>query len=363
MLTDDSIDHSSSSPGAMLNPSGKTDLPEITVIVPVYNGASYLHRCLESITTSTYGSYSCIVVNDGSTDESAIIAAQFHTRVLQLAEGPFGPAYARNRGAAAARGSILFFVDCDVALAPGSLEQVAEIFRRDPGIDAIFGSYDAAPEAPEFISQYRNLLHHFVHQNGRIDASTFWAGCGAIRTDVFRQIGGFDEKTFPRPSIEDIELGYRLRRAEHRILLIRSLQGKHLKRWSFCSLIRNDIARRALPWSRLVIETEHMPNDLNLSRRQRFSAVLVLLAAACIALSCLRPVLLPVAGASELTVIILNRDLYGFFARQRGIRFAVGCVLLHFVYYLSSALSYLFVWTALKLRRISSGYKPAAESF
>ena len=63
------------------------------------------------------------------------------------------------------------------------------------------------------VSQYRNLLHHFVHQHGHAEASTFWAGCGAIRRAAFDAVGGFDAARFPRPSIEDIELGLSAPRA------------------------------------------------------------------------------------------------------------------------------------------------------
>jgi len=323
----------------------------ISVIVPVYNGALHLERCVGSITASRYPNYSCIVVNDSSTDESGIIATRLGVGVLNLAGGPFGPACARNRGANVAEGTILFFVDSDVAIAPGSLEQVAEIFRKHPDVDAIFGSYDADPAAPQFVSQYRNLLHHYVHQNGRTEASTFWAGCGAIRASVFRQLGGFDEKTFRHPSIEDIELGFRLRNSGHRVLLVPSLQGKHLKRWTFFSLIKNDITRRALPWSRLVIETRHIPNDLNLSWRQRWSALLAVVACISVAVSWFWPLLFSISIGCETAVLILNRDLYRFFARQRGVRFAAGCVPLHFAYYLTSAATYLFVSVTTKLRR------------
>src|SRR5918996_103717 len=193
--------------------AGETYEPMISVIIPVYNGAAYLNSCLEAVAASDYGSYECIVVNDGSTDGSQAIAEQFAmpVQVVNLAEGPRGPAYARNRGAEVARGSVLFFVDADVVLVPGALRLVAKVFQEQPDLAAVFGSYDARPKDDGVISRYRNLLHHFVHQNGNPEASTFWAGCGAIRRSVFEEIHGFDENRFPRPSIEDIELGYRLR--------------------------------------------------------------------------------------------------------------------------------------------------------
>src|SRR5215510_5297309 len=224
--------------------------PNISVIIPVYNGAAYLNLCLQAVAASDYRFYECIVVDDSSTDGGGSIAAQFpmSVRVLHLAEGPRGPAYARNRGAEAARGAILFFLDADIVLSSGALRRVANQFQERTDVAAVFGSYDAKPKAQGVISQYRNLLHHFVHQNGNREASTFWAGCGAIRRSVFEAIGGFDETRFRRPSIEDIELGYRLRRAGHTVLLDRTLQATHLKRWTLWSTVRTDVLCRAIPW-------------------------------------------------------------------------------------------------------------------
>ena len=328
--------------------------PSISVIIPVHNGSATLSSCFEAVLTSDYSSFECIVVNDGSTDDSEMIARQFPVQLLKLSEGPFGPAYARNRGAEAARGEVIFFVDADVVLAPGALRRVAKIFQEQPDLAAVFGSYDARPRAAGVISQYRNLLHHFVHQNGNPDASTFWAGCGAIRRSVFDEVGGFDEKRFQRPSIEDIELGYRLRQRGYRILLDKQLQGTHLKRWSLCSLIRTDIACRAMPWSRLILETKKLPNDLNLKMGQRLSFALVAAAAACLALAMVQPKLLAVSAAALLGVTVINRKLYGFFFRQRGIWFACLCVALHFVYYLYSGISYFYVWSEVQLKRVAA---------
>jgi GT2 family glycosyltransferase len=337
--------------------------PTISVIIPVYNGAAYLRSCLAAVAASDYRSYECIVVDDGSTDDGRGIAAQFplSLRVVHLAEGPRGPAYARNRGVEVARGGILFFLDADIVLSPGALRLVAELFREQPDLAAVFGSYDAHPKAAGLVSQYRNLLHHFVHQNGNPEASTFWAGCGGMRRSVFEKIGGFDEKRFRRPSIEDVELGYRLRQTGHRILLEKRLQGTHLKSWNLYSLIRTDISCRALPWSRLILETKKLPNDLNLRLGQRVSFALVALACAFLALAVLQPKLLTVSAAALLAVVVLNRKLYLTFFRQRGIFFTAACIPLHLLYYLYSGLSYVYVWTEFQLRRIATGRRPAGS--
>jgi len=330
--------------------------PVISVVIPVHNGAAYLKSCLEAVTATEYCSYECIVVDDGSTDGSRTIAAEFPmpVRVVEISDGPRGPAYARNRGAEVARGEILFFVDADVALARGALQRLAKTFSEQPALAAVFGSYDAAPAAAGLVSQYRNLLHHFVHQHGNPDASTFWAGCGAIRQKVFEKVSGFDARRYPRPSIEDIELGYRVRELELAILLDKELQGKHLKRWTFYSMIRTDVLCRAIPWSRLILQTRKLPDDLNLKLEQRASFVLAAFACASLMLSAIRLEWLAASAAATLGVVVLNRDLYTFFFRQQGVIFAVGCGALHLLYYLYSGLSYFYARAGFECNRAVS---------
>jgi glycosyltransferase involved in cell wall biosynthesis len=329
--------------------------PAISVVIPALNAGRYLRQCFEAIFASNGPSYECILVDDGSADDTASIARQFGVRILHLADGPLGPAHARNRGADVARGAIVFFVDADVVLAPGALRRVISIFQEQPDLAAVFGSYDAHPAAPGVISQYRNLLHHFVHQNGNSDASTFWAGCGAIRRSVFTQIGGFDAERFSRPSIEDIELGYRLRKAGYRILLDKQLQGTHLKRWRLCSMVRTDIVYRAIPWSRLIQEAPKASADLNLQPAQKVSVALVGLACAFLALALAWPQSLVLTVFAISGVVFLNHKLYAFFLRERGLLFATACVPLHLLYYLYSGFSYIYVSAGLcrsaRLRR------------
>jgi glycosyltransferase involved in cell wall biosynthesis len=257
----------------------------ITVIIPVYNSPEFLKRCLEAVTASDYPHYQCIVVNDGSTDDSGMVARQFPVQVLELSKGPFGPAYARNRGAETARGEILFFVDADVVIYPDTLTKIAQTFARRPEIDAVFGSYDDSPGVRDFMSQYKNLFHHFVHQQGHEEAATFWAGCGAVRRKAFFEVGGFDEGRYPRPSIEDIELGYRLKAAGHQIALNKEVQAKHLKRWTLRGLIKSDVLDRGIPWTLLILQARNLPNDLNLRFSQRMSALLVYVILLCLGLS------------------------------------------------------------------------------
>lgn len=247
----------------------------ISVIVPVHNGTDTLAQCLSAVNASDYQHYECLVVDDGSTDGSAEVARRFAVNVIELEGEPSGPAHARNHGAEAARGEILLFIDADVMVRPDTLTQVMDSFNRRRHIAALFGSYDESPAGTGFLTQYKNLIHHYVHQQGRENAATFWSGCGAIQRDVFLKVGGFDEERYPQPSIEDIDLGYRLRAAGYQILLKKDIQVKHLKRWSLKGLIQTDVFGRALPWTRLIMEAKELPNDLNLHTSQRMSALLL----------------------------------------------------------------------------------------
>src|SRR4029450_7930169 len=107
------------------------------------------------------------------------------------------------------------FCDADGAAAEDALSGMSRILEQDASIAAVFGAYDLAPPQPNFMSQYRNLSHACVHESGNPEAATFWAGLGAIRAEAFRAVGGFDER-FARPSVEDIDLGYRVARAAER---------------------------------------------------------------------------------------------------------------------------------------------------
>jgi glycosyltransferase involved in cell wall biosynthesis/4-amino-4-deoxy-L-arabinose transferase-like glycosyltransferase len=325
--------------------------PSVSMIVPVYNNPRDLRECLAALIASAHPDAEIIVVDDASTDDTPSVAAQMGVHVLQLAKNS-GPAVARNYGASQAQGDILFFVDADVVIASDAVRRVVQLFTEHPDLTAVFGSYDARPRAQGIVSQYRNLLHHFVHQNGNPEASTFWAGCGAIRRSVFREVGGFDGERFPRSSIEDIELGYRLRRAGHRILLDKALQGTHLKRWTLRSVIRTDILHRAIPWSRLILESKKAPDDLNLTGGQRLSIALVGLACIALLLAVFRFELIFLSGVAIIGVMILNRQLFAFLSRQHGFFFATLSIPLHLLHYLYSGLGYLYVWVAFQLKSV-----------
>jgi glycosyltransferase involved in cell wall biosynthesis len=308
------------------------------VIIPVHNGGDSLRRCLSALTGISPPPGEIIVVADACTDGSVALAESFGVTTLQTPRRS-GPSRARNLGAQTARGDILFFVDADVEVRPDTIDQVAAAFRDHPELTAVFGSYDDAPAEGNFLSQYKNLLHHYTHQTAEEVASTFWSGCGAIRRDVFLSAGGFDSG-FERPAIEDIELGYRLKRDGHLIRLRKSLQVKHLKRWGVISLLKTDFFARAIPWTRLILRDRRMMNDLNLRYASRASVVLVYVLLGALIGTWWWPGALAIAGLAVALLVALNFKLYSFFHRQRGFWFALRVIPWHWLYFFYSGLAF-----------------------
>jgi glycosyltransferase involved in cell wall biosynthesis len=336
--------------------------PLISVIIPVHNGEKHIAKCLEALIQSNYPTFEIILVDDCSTDNTLAIAKAKGLSVIGT-KTRSGPAVARNLGAMHAQGDILLFLDADIMVRKESLALIENNFSRNPDIAALFGSYDDEPEAGNFLSQYRNLFHHFIHQTASVNAFSFWAGCGAIKKKVFAEIGGFDGIRYRRASIEDIELGYRLKKKGYRILLVKELQVKHLKHWDFKSILKTDILQRAIPWSRLIIETKAMPKDLNLKTSHRINALfagLLMLLSIIIILDHITSYTLSVTPAASfllfivfINLLILDHKLYFFFARKRGITFAAMAVPHQVLYYLYAGLSFAHIWISCKFSRLT----------
>jgi GT2 family glycosyltransferase len=313
--------------------------PAVSIVVPVRNGGARFETCLAHLARAFPAPREVIVVADGDSDGSWRRAEGYGARVVRLAT-PGGPARARNQGARAAGGDVLFFVDADVAIASDAVAQVAALFRNSPDVAAVFGSYDDAPSETNFLSRYKNLLHHYVHQSGKEEAFTFWAGCGAIRRETFLALGGFNER-YRHPSIEDIELGYRLRKAGHRIRLCKGLRGTHLKRWGVISLLKSDFFHRALPWTDLILRHGRMANDLNLSGSGRLSVALSYALLGSLLGALLWPAALLPAGAAAVALTALNAPLYRFFWRKHGPWFALRTLPWHWFYFLYGGAAFL----------------------
>lgn len=329
--------------------NGPSDPLTLSIVVPVRNGGDSFRQCLASLAHFGAIAIETIIVVDGGTDDSWRWAEASGAKVLKLPKSG-GPARARNIGAQAATGDILFFMDADVTINADTLGGVIDAFSRQPHLAALIGSYDDAPGAPNFLSQYKNLFHHYTHQTACEEASTFWGACGAIRRHVFLEVGGFDE-IYRYPSIEDIELGYRLRRAGYKIQLCKTVQVKHLKHWGVVSLLRAEVFYRALPWTELLWRDRQFVNDLNLKMSSRLSLVLTYSILGILVASFWWTHLLNIAVILGFALLVLNLPVYQFFQQKRGTWFALQTIPWHWLYFFYSGLAFAIGTTRYHLRQ------------
>jgi len=316
-------------------------VPLVSVVMPTVGVAPDFERCARRVLECLDGATTAaeyVVVIDGPAIAKPSWLERPDVKVVSTGVRS-GPGKARNAGVERSRGSILFFVDADVELAPDALDRVAATFAADPDLAGLLGSYDDEPADPGIVSRFRNLLHHHTHHAHPGQASTFWAGCGAMRVDVFRRVGGFDA-AFRRPSIEDIELGVRVAASGGRLRIDPGLQGKHLKRWTLRSMVRTDILQRAVPWTRLMLSRREIPTTLNVDRRSRACGALSLATIAGLAFAPAFPFAWALSVACLLAIAMLQRDFLRLCLRKGGFGFATASWLLQSLYFAYSTLTF-----------------------
>jgi glycosyltransferase involved in cell wall biosynthesis len=306
----------------------------LSVVVPVHNGAATLDLSLNAILASEMlrDSFELIVVDDASTDGSDTVAARYADTVVRLTGPVSGPAYARNRGAELARGEIVAFVDADAMVRSSTLPGMLEMLAEHRGLDAIAASLDQKPAASNFASQYWNLLVHFGEQRQATIGGSFISGCAAIRRPVLLAVGMYDEWRFGTACLESVELGTRLVNAGYGVLLSRELQVTQLRRWSILSVCREAWNRSALLARSLGYQRTRRsaPNEVvfTLSRAvvPAGAVVFAILICSAFVAELSRPMAVTMAVTG---MIVPNLSVYRFFARTRGLAFAIAAAPVH----------------------------------
>jgi cellulose synthase/poly-beta-1,6-N-acetylglucosamine synthase-like glycosyltransferase len=184
-------------------------------VIPAHNAARTVGACVEALLVQTIATsrYEVIVVDDGSTDDTAAVAARAGARVIGVSRA--GPAGARNHGVRSSTGEIVLFTDADCVPAPDWIERMIGPFAA--GADGVKGAY---------LTRQRSLVARFVQAEfeerydrlarfERIDfVDTYSAG---YRRDVLVESGGFDSR-FALPSAEDVDLSFRLAQKGYRFV-------------------------------------------------------------------------------------------------------------------------------------------------
>lgn len=320
----------------------------VSIVVPAYNAQATVGECLVALRAAMGPDDELILFDDGSTDETRAIAHRSGARIIVGEQRAVGPAHGRNVAARAAANDRLLFVDADVILHPDAIDLLAGAMDRS-GASAAFGSYDDQPRSLRATSLYANLRHHFTHQHGQQEATTFWSGIGMIDKSAFVGAGGFDVAQFAYPSIEDVELGMRLIAARQRIILVPEAQGTHWKDWGLWRVWHTDVVRRALPWSRLIADGQVATPDLNLSHSERLLAALALAIPLLMAMGLIWRAAMLLALATAMLYIWGNRRFFGFLAKHLPAPKLVAAVAMHWCYHIYASATFALVLIATKL--------------
>ncbi|MCX7838789.1 MAG: glycosyltransferase family 2 protein [Anaerolineae bacterium] len=299
--------------------------PAISVVIPTHNGARTLGACLEALRASTYAPSEIIVVDDASTDGSGDLARRFDCRVIRVDEN-IGAARAKNRGARAASGDILFFTDDDVIVGHETLARVAENFA-DARVAGVVGLLDRQIPFDDFASNIKNLWMRFTYERlPRERIGLFYTSVAAIRREIFLALGGFDENYRGASITEDTEFGQRVWRAGYNIVLDPSVVVTHCKHYTLREVLRTDFLRaRALVLMRL--RKWGQPFYTSVPLFYQLGVPILFAALVCLALMRLHLLFFAASLVLLITFYASFTPWFAYLARERGIGFAVLAIL------------------------------------
>ena len=307
--------------------------PLVSVIIPSYDSARTLELCLRSVAEQTHAPIEILVVDDCSTDGSAHIAESMGVTVLRTPVNS-GQSVARNLGAEHARGSILFFLDADVALAPDSVQAAVAALAADASLGAVSGVYDLEPLlSTSLLAQYRARQMHHWWMSSEGPTGGPHTAMFAIWASVFREIGSFNPRL---RHTEPQEYGHRLRQ-RYQTRMSMSVHGRHGHEASLRVLLPK-VFRRArasmLEWRRgEALGGTHGAPSRAVSSGLLLGALLALPLPSWfgIAGAGVTPALLAIA-------IALDTTTYRRVFADRGVLFGLYFVAVHLVFQLTAAL-------------------------
>lgn len=298
--------------------------PTISVVIPAYNASATLPQTLAALCAAEPPALEIIVVSDGSTDDTAALAASYGVRVIALDKN-IGAAAAKNRGAEQARGEILFFTDADIVAPKDAIGKLQAAFQAR-GVDGVVGLLDEKIPHSNWASQYKNLWMNFTYARfataERI--GLFYTSVAAMKRERFDALGGFDENYRGASIAEDTEFGQRAWGKGAVIVLEPGLRVVHLKAYTVRGVLREDFKRAyALTLMRLRKRGESFFTSVPLFYQLAVPTIYLTVLLALAALI-LQNGYFGVAALGGLGLFyLLNAGLLAFVLRARGFLFAL----------------------------------------
>ncbi|UCE28281.1 MAG: glycosyltransferase family 2 protein [Candidatus Coatesbacteria bacterium] len=214
----------------------------ISVVIPAAGSAPLLGLVLEAVEAADPGPGEVIVVDDGLNEDAFAASKYASVKVIPNRPGFKGPASARNTGAAAAKGSIICFIDADVIVRPDFFGRLVTYFVGN--VDGVVALQSTEMGYADWASTYKNLWMRYTYERLDGPVALFYTSAAAIRRSVFERTGGFDEN-YRGPSVEDTAFGRELARVGARIIVAKELEVEHRKRYTTGQVLRLAFRRGA----------------------------------------------------------------------------------------------------------------------
>jgi glycosyltransferase involved in cell wall biosynthesis len=212
--------------------SASASMPTISVVIPVYNSADTIGMCLGSIFAQSYprNHFEVIVVDDGSTDETASVARALADALKEpltvLSQANAGPAAARNAGIRAASGTIVAFTDADCVATPNWLESLVHVFNENPAVAGVGGPLDSAAKSNTLVARYLLAADFYRHRTHGGAVDYLLTLNAAVLRSALLDIDGFTERN--QAWAEDADLSFRLVHSGYRLLLAQAGSVTHI---------------------------------------------------------------------------------------------------------------------------------------
>lgn len=234
--------------------------PKISVVIPAFNASSHIEECLQYVEASEFKEFEVLLVDDGSTDDTAAKIASYPARVLKN-ETNLGAAASRDRGAQEARANLILFIDSDILIPPDLLSRIWKFFEEHSEVSVLQGRYADTPYYPNLLSQYKHFIFSFRGlERGQTYVHYVHTACAAMRKDIFREFQ-FDERLKRR---EDIEFGHRLSQNGRLIFADSTLTVGHKKKYDLFSFsVYQFQAARGLVLQHLLANEKSLARELN----------------------------------------------------------------------------------------------------
>jgi glycosyltransferase involved in cell wall biosynthesis len=201
----------------------------ISVVIPSYNSAETIGKCLESAFSSRYKNFEIVVVDDNSQDNSVEIIRRFPCRLITL-DKRSGTSRARNTGALHSTGEFIFFTDSDCLLQENTLSITNRTLAATDRDTIVGGTYTKIPYDKDFFSTFQSLFVNYSETKNAEQSDYIAAHAMIIDVETFRKSKGFPEKFLP--IIEDVEFTHRLRRDGKRLITNPAIEVQHIFNFS-----------------------------------------------------------------------------------------------------------------------------------